>query len=203
MTINMCEIKDETVCSGCRAALLLVRYPEIAGSEKISGLFRTKAENFAGFVRDKAFAKAQTEFSDYLESGGRRSAFPQREYRMSISVISEHCGYISVKDEIISVFGGIIKSYAMDITTWDVNSETVCLISDFTPDKPKVKYDGFYLKNGKPVPYIINTLWENGDCRMRDIKRFFTELKIDGKSSGNNKRGLFGLFKAASGTKNR
>lgn len=201
MMVNTYEIKDEKNCSGCRAAFLLVRYSEIAEKEKMNGVFKSKAENFAAFVREKAFAKAETEFNEYLESGGRRSAFPQREYRLNISVISESGGYISVKDEIISVSGGIIKSYALDIKTWELETETLCMLSDFTPNKPKLSYDGFYLKNDKPVLYNIKPLWENGDCRMRDIKRFFEEYKKEDTGSDKIRRGFFGLFSSKNSKK--
>ena len=190
MTVNSCEIKDEKSCSGCRVALLLVRYPEIEGKEKLSTLFRSKSESFSKFVREKAFQKAEAEFNSFMESGGRRSLFPQKEYRMSITITSEHGRYISVKDEIISVSGGIIKSYALDIRTWDVETETVCGLSDFISYKPKAHYDGFYLRGGRPTLYSVNDLWKNGECRMRDVKRFFSEIKAP-EANGVRKRSRF------------
>jgi hypothetical protein len=110
-----------------------------------------------------------------MENGGRRSGFLPNEYKLEIKICDVTGEYVSIKTEAISMKGGTVNGYNAFYTVWSIKSGQICYVRDFLKKKPKKRYDGFYLKDGKIIFYSLNDIWKNKECTSRDIRSFIAE----------------------------
>jgi vacuolar-type H+-ATPase subunit E/Vma4 len=104
------EIKEEKRYRGCVFSRIYIRYPETVGSECLDALFRDEALGFYTFLIEKATARDEEDFSEYLKNGGRRSAFIPTEYSLKITVVSDAGGILCIKTEVLSSKDGTVTA---------------------------------------------------------------------------------------------
>ncbi len=172
-------IRETNTHGGVTVSVLSVKYPLVAECEKISGFFCALAEKYNEFVKTVCFEEDKKHFDEYRKEGGRRSKFPKREYFFLITELrSGREGYITFKSEVFCMNGGIIVDYSLDYKTWKISTQTLCLAEELTLNRPKERFDGFYLCDGEVIFYKVIPLWRKKECYVRQIPSFETQLKV-------------------------
>ena len=164
-------MKEEKKSLGCTVSRVFVRYPQNLNNEKIDGYFKNLAEAFFKFATDIAFKKKEYEFSIYIENGGRRSLFPSGDYKFEIEIIGIFKSFISTKTLATVTENGYVSDYRIFYEVFDTKSGIICNASDFFKKKPKIKYNGFYLRDGKV--FFCNTpdVDNNRNLKISDLSK--------------------------------
>lgn len=147
------EFSEQNTVKGVEISKLRVKYPidEVIG--RSDGFFEMAAKRFSERVRNDMFKVDAERFSEHVESGGRRSAFPKRVYSLVISACGERDGSVSIKTEAsvsesLGAIGARIIAYSVDHTVWDRKNGALCDERALKLGKKRA-HDGFFVdKNG-------------------------------------------------------
>ncbi len=173
------SMRETNTRGGCVLSVLSVKYPIIAEYEKINGFFSELSEKYTDVVKNNCFEADKNRFDEYRKSGGRRSKFPKREYFFSITELkSGRQSYRTFKTEIFCTDKNRIIDYSLDFKTWRVPEQTLCLVSELTPNRPKERFDGFYLNCGETVFYKISPAWREAECSAKQIPSFEKRITV-------------------------
>lgn len=131
MKETYCELSEKKTVKGVDISETRVRYPKAEAVGRSDELFGELCERFAKSVREGAFENDAKRFSEHVEGGGRRSAFPRRSYRLSITVCGESGDNVTVKTEasVTESAGGFAKrliAYSAEHTVWDRKRGILC-----------------------------------------------------------------------------
>ncbi len=179
MKNEMKTLRETNTHGGCTVSVMSVKYPLNEKYEKLNAFFASLAEKYADFVKIVCFDDDIKRFDEYRKQGGRRSKFPKREYFFSVTEVkTEREGYKTFKTEAFCTDGGKIIDYSLDYKTWRVPEQTVCILHELTPNRPKERFDGFYLCNRETVFYKVIPIWREKECTARQITSFEARVQV-------------------------
>ncbi len=150
------EISEKNTVKGVDISEMYIRYPIAETVGRSDGIFEKLSGGFAESVRKEMFKNDEERFSEHVGNGGRRSAFPRRVYRLSITVCGENGNSVSVRTEASvteseRAFLPRTIACSVEYTVWDRLTGLLCDETTLGIRKKRGKraHDGIFVdKNG-------------------------------------------------------